>query len=97
MDCIPALRRDVFDHLANNDDKWKTKELATTLGYPYQTTKRTLEDLTAHGVVCRHPVGNTDLWNLSDEAFTLFRQAKQVFSEASQDDTADVSLQTWNS
>ena len=90
MDCIPALRRDVFDRLAENDDKWKTSELATTLGYPYQTTKRTLEDLTAHGVVHRQQVGKTDIWNLSDEAFALFRQAKQVFSEVSQENTTDV-------
>jgi NrS-1 polymerase HBD domain len=79
LDCMPALRRDVFDQLINNDDRWKTQELATTLGYPYNTTKRTLEDLTAHGVVCRHRNGKADEWTISDAAFQLFQTAKQVF------------------
>ena len=79
LDCMSALRRDVFDRLIDNEDRWKTQELATTLGYPYNTTKRTLEDLTAHGVACRHRQGKADEWNISDAAFQLFQVAKEVF------------------
>ena len=86
LDCMSALRRDVFDRLIQNDDRWKTQELATTLGYPYNTTKRTLEDLTAHGVVCRHRQGKADEWNISDAAFRLFQVAKEVFPPEIPDD-----------
>ena len=79
FDCMSTLRRDVFDRLADSGERWKTQEIATALGYPYQTTKRTLEDLTAHGVVCRHRMGKADEWNISDDAFRLFQAAKQVF------------------
>ena len=36
LDCMSALRRDVFDRLIDNEDRWKTQELATTLGLSVQ-------------------------------------------------------------
>ena len=91
MDCIPALRRDVFDRLAENDDKWKTSELATTLGYPYQTTKRTLEDLTAHGVVHRQPGRkNRPSGTYRMKLFRVISPGKTGILKVSQENTTDV-------
>src|SRR5207248_7681279 len=52
LDSIPAIRRGVLDALLLVVDQ-DTTELATQLGYPSTTTRRTLEDLTAHGLVDR--------------------------------------------
>jgi DNA-binding IclR family transcriptional regulator len=44
-----------------------TTAIAGAIRYPTQTTRRTLEDLAAHGVVKRAPQGQgkADLWRLS--------------------------------
>jgi len=44
-----------------------TTEVAEGIGYPTQTTRRTLEDLTAHGIVERIPQGpgRADLWRVT--------------------------------
>jgi hypothetical protein len=72
LDCMPAIRRAVFSKMVGDEQKWETAELATQLGYPTQTTRRTLEDLTAHGIVIRQKNGKADQWNLSDLTYGLY-------------------------
>jgi predicted transcriptional regulator len=74
LDCMPDLRRKVLEYLIVTDDKVKTEEIATRLGYPTQTTRRTLEDLAAHQIVIRHK-GQADMWNLSDWAWNRYKFA----------------------
>jgi transcription initiation factor IIE alpha subunit len=81
LDCMPAIRRAVFSKLVHDEHKWETPELATKLGYPTQTTRRTLEDLTAHGLIIRHKNGQADQWNLSDLASTWYQRATRVFPD----------------
>lgn len=66
LDCLPKLRRGVFDQLAFRNPDWRTTvDLAASLGYPTTTARRSLEDLAAHGVVERRPGdGKADLWQL---------------------------------
>ena len=73
LDCIPKTRRAVFDVLVTAD--WvTTKAIATRIAHPTTTTRRSLEDLGAHGVVDRRPGekgkgdGKSDLWRLADVA-----------------------------
>ena len=70
LDCIPALRRAVMDTLEAADDQLETRTVATAVSYPTQTTRRALEDLTAHGICHRYPGGNgkSDDWRLTDFA-----------------------------
>jgi len=86
LDCMPAIRRAVFSRMVGDEQKWETAELATKLGYPTQTTRRTLEDLTAHGVVVREKNGKADQWHLSDLAYGLYQRATKVFHDIFQED-----------
>jgi IclR helix-turn-helix domain len=49
-------------------DQADTNELATTVRHPASTTRRALEDLTAHGLVEQHraPKGEAHEWSLSE-------------------------------
>jgi hypothetical protein len=67
MDCIPAIRRAVLKHLRSTPVA-STTSIATELGYPTSTTKRALEDLTAHGVAEREKGSGADIWQLTDDA-----------------------------
>ncbi len=66
LDSMPAPRRKVIEHLIVHTTK-TTKEVATVLGLPTTTARRTLEDLAAHGVVTRRSggKGKSDTWALS--------------------------------
>ncbi|MCA1702022.1 MAG: hypothetical protein LC808_01615, partial [Actinobacteria bacterium] len=78
LDCIPKLRRAVFDVLLATEDWLTTKTVATRTGYPTMTARRSLEDLNAHGVVDRQPAekgkgdGKSDLWQVSALARTRY-------------------------
>jgi DNA-binding transcriptional ArsR family regulator len=69
-DSMPALRANLIDGLQDASAPRSTTEIAETVGYPTSTTRRALEDLTAHGVVVRYPQGEgkADVWRLADEA-----------------------------
>ncbi len=86
MDSIPKLRRVILDHLAEYRNGSNTAEIAGRIRHPVQTTRRALEDLTAHGVVCRFPGGPgvTDSWELSFRALEWLRTAIPVSSVKSQ-------------
>lgn len=82
FDSVPTLRRRIFEYLrtAEDADKLNTTYIAEELGYPTQTARRALEDLTAHGVIDRKSQGpgRADLWTLSDLARELYDQATVV-------------------
>jgi hypothetical protein len=51
FDCMPAIRCKVLQFiLLSKDPKPSTTTIATNGGYPTETARRALEDLTAHGV-----------------------------------------------
>src|SRR5439155_8243728 len=66
LDSMPALRRAVLGSLLRRQAV-STTGVAETIGYPTQTTRRALEDLTAHGVLVRSPMGpgKADEWAVS--------------------------------
>jgi hypothetical protein len=66
-DSMPCLRRQVVDTL-RKAAPLTTTQVAATLGYPTNTTRRTLEDLACYEVVIRQSggPGKADLWHLSD-------------------------------
>jgi hypothetical protein len=53
LDSIPALRLAVLDTLYVEDDL-DTNAIANAVLHPASTTRRALEDLTAHGLIVRH-------------------------------------------
>jgi predicted ArsR family transcriptional regulator len=64
---MPAQRRRMIEHLGASEQT-TTKEAATWLGLPTTTTRRTLEDLAAHGLVRRKEgdgPGEPDTWWLA--------------------------------
>jgi hypothetical protein len=65
-DSAPALRM-VLDTLVATGEPMKTSAVAEVVRHPTGTTRRTLEDLTAHHVVLRHAggQGKADTWELS--------------------------------
>jgi len=67
LDCIPKLRRSVFDTLLAARDWLTTTAIATATQHPTTTTRRSLEDLCAHGVVERQAggKGKHDRWVLA--------------------------------
>jgi hypothetical protein len=67
LDSMPALRRTMLDQLARRTEPCDTTTLAQAARHPTTTTRRALEDLTAHGVVNRETqgAGKADRWSLS--------------------------------
>jgi hypothetical protein len=76
MDSIPKLRRAVLDCLAGSLTTMTTTDVAEAVEHPQQTTRRTLEDLTAHRVVIRTPGGSgkADHWELAPQTRTWLEQ-----------------------
>lgn len=75
LDSMPKLRRGVFDVLANlkDDERTDSATVATAMGYPTVTARRSLEDLAAHGVVGRvGSQGQADRWALTQWAREMF-------------------------
>lgn len=68
LDSIPKLRRAVLDILAKAVTPLTTSTVAETVEHPVQTTRRALEDLTAHRAIIRIPSspGKADHWELAD-------------------------------
>jgi hypothetical protein len=89
MDCLPALRLRVMAMLAGASGAVDTATVATALRYPTQTTRRALEDLTAHNVVKRASggQGRADTWRLSEWTRQKCEDAGITFPEMSDGDT----------
>jgi Bifunctional DNA primase/polymerase, N-terminal/Primase C terminal 1 (PriCT-1) len=68
LDSMPALRRAVMDVLVRETSDVATTAVAEVVQHPTSTTRRALEDLTAHGVLLRHPQGKgkADTWEASE-------------------------------
>jgi hypothetical protein len=70
LDSIPKLRRAVLDVLAGQLMPLSTTMIAEAVEHPTRTTKRELEDLTAHRVVRRFArgkgKGNADTWEMTE-------------------------------
>jgi hypothetical protein len=73
FDCIPALRLACLVALAENG-KLDTTDIAQKVRHPGNTTRRALEDLTAHGLVDveRQGEGKAHLWDVTDFALSRF-------------------------
>jgi hypothetical protein len=69
LDSIPALRLAALSALLGRD--WRTTtEVEKAVAYPNKTTRRTLEDLHAHGLIERQIGGKGEAhkWRLTDES-----------------------------
>ena len=68
LDSIPQLRRRVLEYLAMGNQVTTTR-VAAAVAHPVKTTRRALEDLTAHGVLVRtgQGPGKPDLWEIEPE------------------------------
>ena len=67
LDCVPDLRRKIVFRLIRESGPAPTKAVALAVRYPTNTTRRSLEDLAAHGMVTRFDKGKgrADEWVLS--------------------------------
>lgn len=70
LDSIPKLRRVCLDTLAVLNGHPSTTDVSEAVEHPSRTTRRALEDLTAHRVVIRIPggEGRADRWHLTPQA-----------------------------
>lgn len=68
LDSMPAIRHKVIKAMLTENGNVITSQLAAKLGYPTNTTRRTLEDLACYGITDRisQGEGHADLWNLTD-------------------------------
>ena len=66
LDCIPEIRRRVFEHVYHETNA-STSDISLAVDYPTTTTRRALEDLAAHGVLTRisRGPGRSDEWHIS--------------------------------
>jgi predicted transcriptional regulator len=85
-DSLPKLRWRVLAALVGEEQS--TNSVARAVNHPQQSTKRALEDLTAHGVIERRTVAlqgsaTKDFWRLSDgeEAAKLLVSAEPEMSD----------------
>ncbi|MDP7201214.1 MAG: hypothetical protein QGI50_09710 [Dehalococcoidia bacterium] len=85
LDCMPSIRRKVLDVLLGHADAVDTTTIATEAGYPTPTTRRVLEDLTAHRVVERQTAGSgrADQWLVETWAQTRLEAILSTFSDLS--------------
>jgi hypothetical protein len=74
---IPAIRRDAMNALSVTDHELETGVLAIQIGYPTKTTRRTLEDLVAHGIAERESggPGKSDKWRMTGFARSKYAAA----------------------
>ncbi|MBZ5623508.1 MAG: hypothetical protein LAQ69_33020 [Acidobacteriia bacterium] len=85
LDCLPALRLRVIQALSGAAAPLDTTNVASIVRYPTQTTRRALEDLTAHDVVKRRSQGSgkANTWRLADWTVTKCADAGVTFPETS--------------
>lgn len=80
MGCIPAVRRLVLAELVAAQGDVTTSTMAEALDYPTTTVRRTLEDLTAHGLAKRTGKGRAEhQWQVT--TWTLERWPGGAFPE----------------
>jgi len=76
LDGILRQRMLTINALNEADDQQTTTQIAKTIQYPTNTTRRFLEDLTAFKLVSRDPQGQgkADLWGLSEKCKNLLEE-----------------------
>ncbi len=76
MDCLPALRRQILEHLRANPDAQRIGNIMQAADAPRTTVERSLEDLTLLHVLDRDKAGAADnaswLYRLADRASAVF-------------------------
>jgi len=79
LDSMPAARLQALEFLLGRDEA-TTSDVATELDLPTQTTRRTLEDLAAHGLIARESQGQgkPDLWRIQPWTAERHRAATTV-------------------
>jgi hypothetical protein len=86
-DCVPALRRQLFDVLVDRAGErlgpGSTTTIADQIGYPTKTTHHYLEELVALGLADRlvQGEGKADLWIVRKDAIALFEAARQPLAK----------------
>jgi DNA-binding MarR family transcriptional regulator len=88
LDSMPALRQRVILAMLEETEEIETSDLAAKLGYPTNTTRRTLEDLGCYEIVSRRTQGKgkSDLWTLTDWTRNIYEAAKITLPEILKDD-----------
>ncbi|MFC1972308.1 hypothetical protein ACFLVE_02745 [Chloroflexota bacterium] len=83
LDSMPAIRQKVVLAMLETDVDTVTSDLAKRLGYPTNTTRRALEDLTCYGVIKREPQGEgrADLWSLTDWTRKTYQAATSTLPQ----------------
>jgi hypothetical protein len=73
MDSLPQKRRRILNILNFTEGLLETAEVATTIGYPTNTTRRILEDLHGLGLIDRdhQGQGHSDRWGINTETKRL--------------------------
>jgi hypothetical protein len=73
MDSLPQKRRKILTILGFTEGLLETAEVATTIGYPTNTTRKILEDLHGLGLIDRDHQGQgySDRWSINTETKRL--------------------------
>jgi IclR helix-turn-helix domain len=79
QDCMPAPRRVMLGALFQRRESANTTEIAEMTGYPTNTARRYLQELTALGLVDRIPEGpgKADRWEPSKDLVDLLRACRE--------------------
>ena len=91
-DTLPRHKMTIFSVLIKAEAQLKTSEVAQETGYPTETARRYLQDLTAMGLVSRTAggEGKADLWQLSPYCLDLLEKAAPNLEDLTLHPTPDV-------
>jgi hypothetical protein len=86
LDSIPELRRRILTALNEGGESLTTSQLGEAIRHPTNTTRRSAEDLAAHGLVIKDSggKGNSDTWTLAEWTSHRWTNAA-TFPETSDD------------
>jgi energy-coupling factor transporter ATP-binding protein EcfA2 len=95
LDSIPALRFAIMETLAEYDGRMSTNDLAAAVRHPATTTRRSCEDLVAHGLLemTRQGEGKAHLWDLSGFTANRLRTVQETLPDRQADALKTVSEQ----
>lgn len=84
MDTLPQNRKAVINALLKAEDYQETADVAVAIGYPTNTTRRILEDLSGLRLIDRESYGKgfADKWIMRDDTRNLLDKAKPTSSES---------------
>lgn len=96
LDSIPTKRRLVIETLVKSKEQLETSDVATTISYPTNTTRRILEDLHGLKLIERESLGkgHPDKWKIKTSTLnnlkkaglpdddSYFKEAEKIFNSA---------------